>query len=168
MPNNITNRLRLEGNQEDINKVFDFIKATEPNKDGKLELIDFNKLIPMPQEIIENGGWHDWRILNWGTKWNAYRTEKAEEENTLYFLTAWGGVPELMNVLAYKFPNVTFYYDYADEDIAYNVGSWKFQGNEGWCQCIKEKSKEAYELCFELGKCNKDDYKFVNGTYQLK
>lgn len=168
MANDITNRLRLEGEQDDINKVFDFIKATEPNNKGKLEFIDFNKLVPMPQELLNNGGWYDWRNANWGTKWNAYHTEKVEGENTIFFLTAWGGVPELMNLLASKFPNVTFYYDYASEDIGYHVGSWKFKGNEGWCTPIKEDSKEAYELCFDLGNCDKDMFEFLNGTYKWK
>lgn len=170
MANNVTNRLRLEGNQDEINKVFDFIKATEPNKDGDFEVIDFNKIIPIPKEVSENGGWYDWRIANWGTKWNAYSTYKVDGENTIFFDTAWADVAELMNLLASKFPNVTFYYDYADEDISYNLGSWIFKGNVGCLTTIKEHSKEAYEHCFELGKCNKDNFEFVEeeGTYRYK
>lgn len=166
MPNHTTNRLRLEGEQEEINKVFAFIKATEPNDKGIFEFIDFNKLIPMPQELLEKGGWYNWRIANWGTKWNAYRTEKVEEENTIFFLTAWAGVPELMNLLASLFPNVTFYYDYASEDIGYDVGSWKFKGNEGWCKTIENDSNEAYELCIDLGNCDRNDFELVDGKYR--
>ena len=167
MPNNITNRLRLDGSQEEINNVFNFLKATEPNKDGKFECVDFNNIIRVPTELNGDRLIH-WCIDNWGTKWNAYKTFIVPEENTLFFDTAWSGVPELMNFLASKFPNVTFYYDYADEDISYNIGTWKFKGNEGWQKSIKENTKEAFELCFELGKCDKDEFELINGNYSRK
>jgi len=41
MPNNIQNRLRVEGNSEKVNALMDLIR-------GKKERIDFNKIIPMP------------------------------------------------------------------------------------------------------------------------
>lgn len=51
MPNHITNRVTVEGPESEVQKFFDFIKASEPNKDGSINPIDFNKIMPMPKEL---------------------------------------------------------------------------------------------------------------------
>lgn len=44
MPNWVTNRIVFHGNQENIDKVLQYIK-------GNGSKIDFNKIIPMPDNI---------------------------------------------------------------------------------------------------------------------
>lgn len=51
MPNHITNRLIIEGATEEVTKVFDFLKADKPNEAGVVILVDFNKLVPMPESL---------------------------------------------------------------------------------------------------------------------
>ena len=51
MPNHISNRLTITGNAEPVANVFDAIKGLY--SDGKERLIDFNKIIPMP-EVLKN------------------------------------------------------------------------------------------------------------------
>ncbi len=51
MPNHITNRLIIEGATEEVAKVFDFLKADKPNESGVVVLVDFNKLVPMPESL---------------------------------------------------------------------------------------------------------------------
>ena len=51
MPNHITNRLVIDGATEEVAKVFDFLKADKPNEDGVVVLVDFNKLVPMPESL---------------------------------------------------------------------------------------------------------------------
>ena len=73
MPNWVVNKVTFIGNQDKIEKILEQIK-------GKDALIDFNKIIRMP-DYIYNGdlgtkerkkygenNWYDWRIRNWGGK----------------------------------------------------------------------------------------------------
>lgn len=53
MPNWTENELVLEGNAEHVQQIVSEICATEPNADGKIEAIDFNRIKPMP-EILRN------------------------------------------------------------------------------------------------------------------
>lgn len=51
MPNHITSRLTITGEAAEVAKVFAFIKADEPDKDGSYRLMDLNKIVPMPEEL---------------------------------------------------------------------------------------------------------------------
>lgn len=167
MPNHITNRLTILGDEEQVNKVLDFIKVEEGSDadDGEngIGTIDFNKIIPMPDHIYKgdlsfekqkesNGNnWYDWSIENWGTKWNAYSYMLNEDDNTLFFNTAWSGVPDLMEKLSSIFPDIKFEYAFADEDFGYNVASLELINGVMTNVCTPEDgSKEAYDLAFDV------------------
>lgn len=49
MPNHITSRLRVSGPQEDVDKMFATIAGVF--EDGTPSLMDFNKIIPMPEDL---------------------------------------------------------------------------------------------------------------------
>lgn len=143
MPNHITNRLTINGSNEQVRKVLDYIKGAE---DG--QYIDFRKIATPPNYIymrsIDNtvrkifsagnskslllktqDTWSEWCVRHWGTKWNAYGLDELVQrnsENTVYFQTAWNGVPKIIMLLAQVFPEVGFKYEYADEDFGYNTG----------------------------------------------
>lgn len=143
---------------------------------------DFNKVIPQPSNIF-NGNlgrdeeemckkegrptWYDWNRENWGTKWNSL--ECASENDGFTFITAWCGVPKVIEGISKAFPDVEFKYEFADEDTGYNVGSATFKGGD----VIEDKdfiegSKEAYELAFKLRPESKDDYVLIDGNYQYR
>jgi hypothetical protein len=50
--------------------------------------LDFQKIIPMAQNLLNGDGWYDWRIRHWGTKWNSYDGHVQDEG--IGFNTAWG------------------------------------------------------------------------------
>lgn len=231
MPNHITNRVIVEGPEAEVQKFFDFIKAPKPNKDGTINPIDFNKIIPMPDALniessslgedgmqylvcmsgnvvqrhayeqsehyrrmlkqraerpemfeksLKQGGqylrniadfghkdWYSWRCANWGTKWNAY--EQILEGNQLCFQTAWSGVPNLIAILAEKFPTLTIEYKYADENTSYNTGSFIMHGEDIKDLSPEDASAEAWEIVFELGVCDPEDFiRLEDGTYKWK
>ena len=93
MPNNIVNILRVNGSEEQVKHLFDSIK-------GDFSVIDFNKIIPMLDEVKGDGyDYCSWARENWGTKWNAYHDDVIDD-NTIKFETAWNGIPELIGVLS--------------------------------------------------------------------
>lgn len=51
MPNHVTNRLEINANSETVQKVMNFLKGKN-EVDGMPCYIDFNKIIPMPEELL--------------------------------------------------------------------------------------------------------------------
>ena len=96
---------------------------------------DFNKILPMPdalestvkgsehvpsEELKEKYGfdnWYDWRIHNWGTKWNVDDPLDDMNDEGDYieyrFETAWAPPEGIYQELKRKFPNlnITWFYD---------------------------------------------------------
>lgn len=51
MPNHVTNRLEINADRETVQKVMNFLRG-ENEEDGTPCYIDFNKIIPMPEELL--------------------------------------------------------------------------------------------------------------------
>ena len=51
MPNYVTNRLEINADSETVQKVMNFLKG-ESEEDNMPCYIDFNKIIPMPEELL--------------------------------------------------------------------------------------------------------------------
>lgn len=51
MPNHVTNRLEINADRETVQKVLNFLRG-ENEEDGTPCCIDFNKIIPMPKELL--------------------------------------------------------------------------------------------------------------------
>ena len=129
MPNYIINKLNVIGEMEKVKEVMDFIRSD----DGELR-IDFEKIVPFPpyiyrgnlgkaeEDLFGEDTWYQWCPKYWGTKWNAMCKEDASRctSDTIYFQTAWNGVPKLVYLLSSRFPLVDILYEFADEDIGYN------------------------------------------------
>jgi hypothetical protein len=121
---------------------------------------ELNELVEIGEKYVEifkecgAKDWYDWRNSNWGTKWNAYETQLTELDTysiNIEFQTAWNGVPIIIQKLTEMFPNLTFEYDYADEDMGYNCGSGYGENGEFSYSIIKGGSDEAmrtYALCW--------------------
>lgn len=161
MPNHITNKIEFYGEKENIKKVLELIKGEEG-------CIDFNKIIPTPENIYQGdlgevermlygkNNWYDWNIAHWGTKWNAYSDWLDEENDVVYFDTAWSCPLPILDALAklcYEY-NVSFSGKWADENRGYNVGIFESDGDddEYWFsyEDLEDESNEAYEIYVEL------------------
>ena len=95
--------------------------------------------------------WYEWSNANWGTKWNAYEFRPYGGGDSISFLTAWDSVPNILAALSMKYPDVSFDYSWADENIGYNVGkSTYLDGSVIDSYIPMEGSKEAYELFAEI------------------
>ena len=104
-----------------------------------------------------------------GTKWNAHDTIVNDPgEANVYFHTAWSAPLPFLEALSQKYPELTFDYEFADEDIGYNTGKMTIRDGEilegGF---LDDASKEAYETYFALWG-GEDEYRFnaKTGTYE--
>ena len=94
MPNHTDNRVILS---HDDTQMIDMIYNIMNTEDTPL----CQTLIPMDEKLLEISGisdnyevqgWYEWRLENWGTKWDVYETQCTRiNANTLqlYFYTAW-------------------------------------------------------------------------------
>lgn len=132
MPNYYSNRIEVTGNPDEIHQLLDFIKS------GEDVPFDFNKVIPYPEEFArmdaekENSGFmaggHEWRLQNWGTKWNAVdpfiehnssSNDKIPDEVTIYYQSAWYPALPVTRALSILFPNLTFTHKYEQMQMDY-------------------------------------------------
>ena len=163
MPNNITNTIEFNGEQKQIEQMLEEIKYDEVG----IGSIDFNKIIPMPDDIFkENLGpedrekygdrnWYDWSVKNWGSKWNAYGYDYLlkyqQGSNRIVFHTAWSSVQPLLKSLSEKYPDIEMAYRWADEDFGTNLGERLYQDGEITDEYLPLPfSKEAYELAADI------------------
>ena len=89
--------------------------------------------------------WYDWRIKNWGTKWNSYENVQIDND-TITFYTAWAAPEPVIAQLAKMYPNAEIEHWWADEDIGSNTGYAKYSGgNLVEVMHYDDWSNEAYE-----------------------
>ena len=83
----------------------------------------FEKIKPTPPELLEGSGWYDWRVSNWGTKWDLDEQDQrsvAEQlvsdscEFSAIFMTAWAPPCQAIAALSEKFPNDEFVLRYVE------------------------------------------------------
>lgn len=110
MPNWCSNTLKIEADEQTKADILAFIKSDKNN-----ELIDFDKIIPMPKtdHNVHFGGWYDWCCDNWGTKWNACMSQM--DDDGLFFRTPWGPPAPVIVKLSEMFPEAKFTIDYSIE-----------------------------------------------------
>lgn len=106
--------------------------------------------------------WYDWRINNWGTKWNAYDTDLdccGDGSVELYFYTANHGAIPVIEKLVEMFPNLEFFYKYADEVIANNCGEVHGVDGSVTVKFAEDESDEAMALYIECWQEEWDNFK---------
>lgn len=158
MPNYIMNKLQVDGDPEKVKELMLTIK-------GEWR-IDFNKIVAMPdyifrgdlgdeeEKLFGEDTWYEWSIKHWGTKWNAICKDDADKctYDTIYFQTAWSGVPKLIYLLFGRYPDLKFIYEYADEDFGQNCGRYVLTKNYKEREKIipENGSKQAFDLAQSL------------------
>lgn len=73
-------------------------------------------------------GWYEWRVENWGTKWEVGNVDIYED--SIEFQTAWGVAEPVVRRWSEMFPNTEFDVRYADEDIGHNCGTFTYSNGE--------------------------------------
>lgn len=147
MPNHTDNRVVLS--HDDPQRI-DYIYNIMNTEDTPL----CQTLIPMDEKLLDNGDWYDWRIENWGTKWDIYdATCDRIDANALVisFLSAWS--PPIG--VFHKLVDMGF-----DIDARYFDEGWLFIGQftaddgvvDDFCTSDVENVRDSYpELDEEFG-----------------
>ena len=130
MPNHCYNKISIYGDEaskiaselKSEDTVFDFSKVLpEPN----YEEVEVKSTFPKEDENdnFRMPKWWDWRVQNWGTKWNSYddSVEIIDDETVEYtFNTAWSPPEPVIEKLREQYPDVsiTAFYDEPGMEIA--------------------------------------------------
>ena len=151
MPNHTDNRVILShADSQQIDMIYNIMNTDDTPL--------CQTLIPMPKELEgtagfdENGvtGWYEWRLQNWGTKWDVYESHCTRfDANTLqlYFYTAWSPPMPIYDKLVDMGFEVTA--RYLDEGWGY-IG--EYVSGDDWCTDDVESVAEHYpELDEEFG-----------------
>ena len=158
--------LMTTGKEDMVDKWFSYPQSMDRYKDKtEKELSDY---MVVGEEIfniaLQYGAidWYDWRITNWGTKWNACDTEIESCDDgclELYFYTATHGAVPLIKKLVEMFPDLEFHYSYADEVIAYNCGEGYGVDGSISFKFPEDESDEAMALYIECWQQEWDNFK---------
>ena len=193
MPNWVKTELEIIGTDEQIQQVKDFVLDENGNFDFEriVPYPKYwecpKKYLILPDEITpsdikmpfgESGlhvercslcvmeaypflDWYNWRIDNWGTKWNACDSDVFI--NTIYFDTAWSFAAPVIGKLSELFPDIDFFFKYADEDIGRNCGSGTASKGDLVYDSLTEF--DTMELAIKIWD-REDDYKIENGKWK--
>ena len=98
MPNWCSNSLKLTAATDSNRKLLDEL---EKQFDSSDKAVIFDMIKPTPLHLLDGQGWYDWRIKNWGTKWDATLLQATRKKDTvtLHFETAWAPPIEIYKVL---------------------------------------------------------------------
>ena len=132
MPNHCFNRVEIYGKEaskiaskiESEETPFDFTKIfPEPDYDKVEVLPTFPDIRGNNEPVKKDHAWWDWRVQNWGTKWNSYDCEVIEmdDDQVEYtFNTAWSPPEGVIEKLREQYPDIeiTAFYDEPGMEIA--------------------------------------------------
>ena len=113
MPNWCENRVTISG----PNSVIEDIKTVLASENAGL----LAHMVPEPK-YEDDQAWYNWRIDNWGTKWeicDPYIQDYSDTTVTVTFQTAWGPPTEAFRTWAEQQQDVEFELDYFEPGCAF-------------------------------------------------
>jgi hypothetical protein len=128
MPNWTTNYLRVSGEPKQLNKFLKEVERTPLEAEGtshyEASKFAFDRIIPMPQEMLEGNKWYEWRNANWNTKWEAridYETTDEWEGGEIFieFATAWSAPMQIIETVVKKYPKLLFIFTCWEESYEF-------------------------------------------------
>jgi len=180
MPNFCQNNLNVWGDENELSD-FKKNCLIPANQDSPNDFdFTFEGLYPTPEELLANESptnksddetdadyksrlkkyedeygytnWYEWRIHNWGTKWDASESVIITNEvDELYvgFDTAWVPPINWLKKVAIKYPNLNFRLDYLEEGVdfcgAVRIGEGEIVEDEGKPVYTNDSGEEVYK-----------------------
>ena len=143
---------RLERMKTTFEKEYNMISPASMEDVGKVYI----------DNILEYGhdAWYEWCVDNWGTKWNACACTIGDDY--LEFETAWDAAEPIIIELSSRFPELTFSYEWADEDLGRNCGQMNIKTGSVISEKLFESFDEAHEFACMLWGYGPDDIEEEN------
>lgn len=130
MPNWTSNRLSVTGEPDEVARFQSEVRGTD-EQGNQVEFL-FSSLVPEPDlsalsnapangpidpNDVRTQGGHSWRVVRWGTKWEASDVDiEVGPERVVYrFLTAWSAPLPWVRDVSGLFPALAFELEYQDE-----------------------------------------------------
>jgi hypothetical protein len=120
MPNWCSNKFAIVGSKENLGVFKDQVKGIKTD-------ICLNNLVPMPKELEgtrspgDEPNWYDWRIRNWGIKWDVEaRLVDESEDGLIYeFDSPWCPPYGWIRKIAPMFPDLSFELYYKEPGMCF-------------------------------------------------
>jgi hypothetical protein len=135
MPNWCENRLEIDGPKKEISKFRQLVKASSRMYKSALSLAklypepDYTKIkvkktfpqISGKKMADPEEAWWDWRVQNWGTKWDVdAELEVKEPEHLEYtFVSAWSPPVGWLEKVSKNFPTLHFRLKYEEGGVGF-------------------------------------------------
>lgn len=169
MPNHVTNVLTIVGDKEIVANMHEAIK----NDKYGIGTIDFNKVVPMPENIYRGdlgiterhkygkNNWYDWSVDNWGTKWNAYGYDGTDYGSytfgTIKFLSAWAAPHIVIRKLSAMYPDLEITHEWANEDYGSDCGRIIYRGGEQYDKYYPEYTEDILDFVSDVFNIDKEE-----------
>ena len=154
MPNWCNNSFSITGNIESIKDLWD--SAQTAGHDGGFGLL--NAIMPMPQELegttglSENGmDWYNWRVNNWGTKWDVSDEGLEFIDNgdgtasiSGWFDSAWAPPIGAYEQLAADFDSCVIDCSYYEPGMDFG-GFWSSENGDEYFDDLQERLEQPVE-----------------------
>lgn len=135
MPNDCMNKLIVLGPTQDVEFFVDkskekfsfaaYLPMPEPLQPTTFPTGEFGQTEEAAQlrELYGTDNWYDWRLANWGTKWDAYgdpawdnllEYDEGRSTNEVFFDTAWSPPIEFVERISEQYPTIKFILKYAE------------------------------------------------------
>jgi hypothetical protein len=112
MPNWCSNDIEISGNKQELDRLAAFLATGEQD-------FDFEVIAKTP----EGDGWYEWRIENWGTKWNPENStvdRTSDTTMTAWFDTAWSPPIPIIQKLSELFPTLEIMIEFEEEGLEFS------------------------------------------------
>ena len=141
MPNWCNNSISIVGPKETIKAIWE-----DTNREGDEGGL-LNAIHPMPPELNETTApsesgvdWYNWRVNNWGTKWDVglegleyNEVDEDTAEITGWFDSAWSPPIGVYEVFAEQFDNCSLEASYFEPGMDF-AGFWSNENGDEFCE----------------------------------
>ncbi len=147
MPNWCNNSFTITGNTESIRDLWESAQTADKGEFGLL-----NAICPMPKELEgttapskDGEDWYQWRVNNWGTKWDVtdeglefIDNEDGTAMITGWFESAWAPPIAAYEQLADDFDSCVIECSYHEPGMDF-AGFWSSEGGDEYCDNLTEQ-----------------------------
>lgn len=170
MPNWCENILTVSGPTYYVDRFVKKAKGEDNGREKDHEDSDLSLDALMPLPADKKDDWYDWRITNWGTKWdvNAKIVEeivKGDQKLVTYsFDSAWSPPVDLISSIVDDFVNLHFRLAYAEGGMGF-VGIAEGDATDGFMDAC-ESTDDWRDFCYRAAYVGFEYYLDVYANYE--